>query len=110
MCASAISGSVIKSNYKTGICENQRKVDVWFTLQIAAVRNTFSVLRGFAIPLPPFSGVSSLLYLQPPGSPPAVFSYDLTPVAKPAQPSSPPTPPEKVESTERGQCAEVVSK
>lgn len=73
MCAPAISGRIIKINDITDSCENQWKVEAPFTLQIAAVRNTFSMLRGFAIPHPPFSGVSSLFYLSTAGLTPGGF-------------------------------------
>jgi hypothetical protein len=56
-----------KINCITDTYENQQKVDVWFTLQIAAVRNTFSSLRGFAIPLPPYRAFPPYFTFSPPG-------------------------------------------
>jgi hypothetical protein len=59
----------------TDLYQNLQKRDATFTLQNAAVRNTFLVLRGFAIPHTPFGAFPPYFTFQPPGSPPAVFSW-----------------------------------
>jgi len=64
MCAHAIWNNHVIIAVKTEDYEPSRKHDARLTLQIAALRHSFFVLRRFAMPHAPYSGVSSLFDLH----------------------------------------------
>jgi hypothetical protein len=64
MCAYAKRDTCSKILVESTLYFQLQKVDAPFTLQIAALRHSFSVLRRFAMPHAPYSGVSSLFDLH----------------------------------------------
>jgi hypothetical protein len=75
MCACAIRHGVRKKQMNTVLYANLQKRDAEFTLQNAALRNTFLVLRGFAISHAPFRAFPPYFTSPPDPSGSAVFLW-----------------------------------